>query len=167
MPLRNRGGGFDIVEWGVLSGGEFRRVARELKTVDRTLPRKFKRKIRDTVKPFIAIARKKVETLPVGGRETSGLRHRVAMGVKLFIPRSAASVRVITSMKDPEEAALPRGLDTLKGWRHPVFGNREKWVQQPGYSWFIETMQDSHKPMLEGLKTVLDEAAEDIRRAGS
>lgn len=155
------------VQYWIVTGREFRDVANALRLVDKSLPKEFRKKLREKAKPLMEKAKTEVKTLPVKGRSSTGLRMRVARGVKLFLPRSNTSVRIITTMKDRSEAALPRGLDTRYGWRHPVFGNREEWVRQPGYSWFREPISEGQDELKRGLVEVLEEARDRIADAGS
>lgn len=148
-------------------GEEFRTVAAALRAIDRTLPTKLRKKLQAAAKPLATAAKAKVKALPRTGRQHTGLYARVARGVKVQSSLSRnPRVRVVTSMADPREAAIPRGLDTVRGWRHPVFGDRDNWVQQRGYSWFIETMQDGQPDIQRALVEVLDEARDLIVQAG-
>lgn len=74
-------------------------------------------------------------------RRGAGLRETIAAGVRLQI--TAKGVRIIASAARLPDAqkSLPRHLDSEKGWRHPVFGNREVWVRQAGGPWFAETIK--------------------------
>jgi hypothetical protein len=74
-------------------------------------------------------------------RRGAGLRETIAAGVRLQI--TAKGVRIIASSdRLPEkQKTLVRRLDSDKGWRHPVFGDREVWVHQRGGPWFAETIK--------------------------
>jgi hypothetical protein len=154
-------------QYWIVTGREFRDVARELRLVDAALPKEFRKKLRLAAKPLMEKAKAELKAMPVKGRDSSGLRRRVARGVKLFLPRSNTSIRIVTSMKDRSEVALPRGLDTRYGWRHPVFGDREEWVRQPGYSWFREPISEGRDDLKRALTEVLEEARDRIADAGS
>jgi hypothetical protein len=74
----------------------------------------------------------------------------------------------MTSMPSNDEAIIPRGLDRVSGWRHPVFGNRSVWVRQtaskPG--WFTDTLGDGRFDIQEGLTDELETSAHNIGAAG-
>lgn len=101
-----------------------------------------------------------VRQVPVRRRSNSrstGLRTRVARSLALEI-KTAGQPRVRFVAKPEkmptDERNMPRNLDSPKGWRHPVYGNREMWVAQMGGSWFWP-------PIKRGLRTFrrrLDEA---------
>lgn len=73
------------------------------------------------------------------------LREAVARSVKLQI--TTRGIRIISDSKamPPDQQTLPRRMDSPKGWRHPVFGNREVWVTEKGKPWFGSTIQ-KHAP---------------------
>jgi hypothetical protein len=127
----------------------------------------------DAVRPAVREAKAKVRSLPVYGHSGhTGLRRKVARGVRvtsrLGDARRGSAIRVVTTMPQNNEAIIPRGLDHINGWRHPVFGNREVWVRQravrPG--WFTSTLADAREPIAERLERVLEEARDTIARAG-
>ncbi|MCP2168134.1 hypothetical protein [Goodfellowiella coeruleoviolacea] len=77
-----------------------------------------------------------------------GLRATIARAVRTQVSTGArsASVRIRTnrSMLPPDQRKLPR-LMNKGAWRHPVMGNRDRWVEQKvtPEGWF-------DKPMLRG-----------------
>lgn len=150
-------------------GSEFRRTADALRLVDQRLPAKLRKDLANAVKPAVADAKAHARAIPVGGGGHSGLRRRVARGVKIQARTARSPVlRVVASMTDPEQANLPRYLDDpARGWRHPVFGNRHEWVSQhTGSPWFRDVLA-SHRPEMErAVRQVLDDAAETIAAAG-
>lgn len=149
------------------SGPEWGRVLRVLRIQDKTIPRKIKKSIRERTKPTIVKVKAAILKLPTEGRQHTGLRKRVARGVTLKINRGVSSVRIVTTVRNSDEAAIPRGLDTPKGWRHPVFGDREDWVQQPGHDeFFRETIAKDQDSFREGLEEVLQDARSQITEAG-
>jgi hypothetical protein len=154
-------------QYVVIAGPEFKRVEAALAKADAEFPKRFERRIKQLAEPLAAAAASRVLSLPTPSNAGhTGLRSRVAAGVGVRA-NQRAGVRITTSMADPSERAIPRGLDNgPRGWRHPVFGNRANWVTQPGYSWFLETMQDSRRAFERGLTDVIEEAAQDIAQAG-
>ncbi len=69
-----------------------------------------------------------------------GLRAAVAQGIKGKVSytgkKLGARITVETSHLPPSQRTLPRHLDNPRGWRHPVWGNREVWVKQVGEPYF-------------------------------
>lgn len=154
--------------YNVHLGNEWRRVAIALKEIDRTLPDKLRKGLREAAKPAAEDAKQRVLALPVRGVKHSGLRGRVArgVGIQAGVGRGLG-VRIVTGMRDPQQRKLPEYLDDKRGWRHPVYGNRHVWVHQStGGSWFRETIAE-HRPQIErDVTQVLDDAAETVAAAG-
>jgi len=63
---------------------------------------------------------------------------------------------------------MPRGFNSPRGFRHPVFGDREHWVvQRPMKSgWFLDPMQKNRQYVKDGITKVLDGAAQKVADAG-
>ena len=167
---------------------EYRDVAKRLRQAGRKdLRAKLRNKISDAGKPVLNEVRDAVRTLPVTGtrgggsgqrrrfnieragakvkgaaaRRGAGLRSSIASATKLEI--TARGVRfVVRSSQLPEnQKHLPRHLDSEKGWRHPVFGDRENWVHQQGKPWFGTTIKQRaprfRKAVLEAMEEVKTE----------
>lgn len=159
------GGGFLNIY--ALRGVEFTRVADALREIDVKLPTKFRTKLRKAAQPLVQEVKDNVRALPVYGDKHTGLRRRVARGVRVQAAvGDEFRFRIVTSMEDPREAAIPRGLDRERGWRHPVFGTNQ-WVDQHGSSWFIDTLQNGRVPLEKALQQELEDARDMVARAGS
>lgn len=160
--------GDDDVEVRVVAGEEFARVMKVLREQDKALAKNFRKELRIAVLVTVKKVQEAALAIHTEGRDSSGLRKRMAKGVALKTSRTAQTMRIITRMKDPSEAMIPRGFDfPERGWRHPVFGDREHWVTQHGDAWFIDTIGDDHKELAKALVDVLDKAAELIAAAGT
>lgn len=152
----------------VVTGPEFRRVAVALREVDAAFPGQLRRELRQSVRPLVARAKARVRAIPVHGAKHTGLRRRVAAGVGVRVSLSRSpGITITTSMKDPSEAIIPRGMDRQQGWRHPVFGDKDHWVtQRTGGSWFRETLANGRGEIEDDLGRVMDRAAQRIADAG-
>lgn len=154
----------------VTAGSEWNRVITALEVIDRTMNGKLQTAMEEGVKPAIAQAKADVRGLelpggPIGRR---GLQNVVASGVRMVSGSGPTinRIRVITAMPESDEAVIPRGMDRRIGWRHPVFGHRDRWVQQLGGSWFLDNMQDAERPIEENMTDVLEEQAHFVAEAG-
>ncbi|WP_432001232.1 hypothetical protein [Streptomyces sioyaensis] len=152
----------------VITGEEFQRVATALREVDARLPGQLRSELRKAARPLVARAKTKVRALPTHGRSHTGLRRRVAAGVGIRVSTSRhPGVTITTKMADPSEAVIPRGMDSQRGWRHPVFGDTDNWVtQHTGGSWFRETFADGRDEVQAAVRQVLENAAQTIADAG-
>lgn len=94
----------------------------------------------------------------------TGLRESIARVTKASARTSSSGVRltikVDTSKLPRRQRKLPEHLDNPAGWRHPVFGNREVWVQERGRPWFGVTI-DRHA---RGITVALRDAVRDFAR---
>jgi hypothetical protein len=95
-------------------------------------------------------------------KRSTGLRTRIAAATKLQI--TAKGVRfVVNSSQLPEsQRTLPRHLDSPKGWRHPVFGNREVWVDQKGGPWFADTIKRRAPEFRSAIVKAMDDISQEI-----
>lgn len=152
----------------IVVGPEWDSVTAQLRETDPEMPGKMRDALQKVSGPIVNDARRAALALPARGRKHTGLRGRVAAGVEAHAQVSTgAAVRITTSMADPQEAELPRGLDNgLRGWRHPVFGNANNWVNQRGGSWFRSTIAGDGDQVERALTGVLEQMANAIAAAG-
>lgn len=145
---------------------DFDSVIKELTEIDRQIPRDFKNSINRTAREMRDLARASALAEPSRGVGHTGLRRDVSKGVRIIEMASAIGVRIITSVPEADEAIIPRGMDTVRGWRHPVFGHRNRWVTQTSGtdSWFMESMQRGAEPLEDRLTRNLEIAAEQVAR---
>lgn len=136
---------------GVDGSDQVARKSAALAELDANLPTAFQRTIREHADQLAEQARQKAEEEPAHGTRHTGLRDAVAAGVD--VQNTPDGVTVTTSMPAQDEAAIPRGFDDpIKGWRHPVFGRANSWVQQAGsFSWFTDTMNAGSDGIRDGL----------------
>lgn len=153
------------ISFDVVGLRDFRDVARALGREGRQIPKRVAKVINKEAKYAAKQAKAKALAIPTEGDKHTGLRSEVAAGVKVVPTDTGATVT--TSMAEEDEQYIPRGLDTDKGWQHPFFGDRDKWVRQynPGhFSWFTETMNSAREPIADGIHEVLEDAADAIDR---
>ena len=89
-------------------------------------------RIRTAGKPTVAaVQAKALATLPRRG----GFAELVAanVGVRSSLSGSGAMVRVRRNKTTPTDRTLV-GIDATGSWRHPVYGNRDAWVEQTATS---------------------------------
>jgi hypothetical protein len=148
--------------FNVISGPEWERIIEALGREDYLLPIALRDSVEKDAEHLAKIARSRVLGLPTPSNAGhTGLRARVAAGVRVE-RQGTGGVRIQTSMPTRSEGIIPRGLDRAKGWRHPLFGDKDRWFSNPGYSWFISTFSDSEEYIESGLHNVLERAADRI-----
>lgn len=112
------------------------------------LGRDLARRLRQAVEPAVTEAKGRVLAMDSGGlrRDGGSLRAAVAakVGAQALLSGKRAGVRVRARRSGMPRgfANAPKRLNSDKGWRHPVFGNRDTWVSQVGApNWFDDPMQ--------------------------
>lgn len=148
-------------DFTIRGADDFLRLSKALKHAGRTeLRKELNKAMRDGAKPLIPKARAEaMSRLPNSG----GLAKQVAkepMRVQTRTGRNPG-VRIVVGKKRGGAQAANRGFI-----RHPVFGNREKWVTQevsPG--WFDEPMKDStpaiRRELEKGMQAVANKVVRD------
>lgn len=95
-----------------------------------------------------------------GHAKPHGLRARIARGVKSRVKwtgyKYGVQVVVDTSGLPRSERRLPKHLNNPKGWRHPVFGNREHWESQTGEPYFDRAIVKHIPRIRRVVKTTVD-----------
>lgn len=120
------------------------------------------RSVREVARGVRDLARVRALEEPTRRTGHTGLRRNISRGVKIInIP---GGLRVITEVPEEDQAIIPRGMDNARGWRHPVFGNRNNWVTQTSGSdsWFIDSMRSGYEPLRNRLIEDVNDAAERI-----
>lgn len=149
----------------VITGPEWQRTIEALRRVDAEFPHRLKDKIKEDAEELADVAKGRVLGLPTPAHAGhTGLREKVAAGVQV-IDTPGGGVRVVTEMPTPSEGIIPRGLDRLKGWRHPLFGDKSHWYSNPGYDWFLSTFERGKSHMKGDLTKVLEKGLKDVADA--
>lgn len=138
----------------------FLALSKALKAAGRTEMRKTLHKgMKDAVKPLVPKARESArESLP----KTGGLNKLVASASirpQVRTGRNAYGVRIVVGSK-PGARSTNRGVI-----RHPVFGNREEWVEQKVSSgWFDDVMEAGVPAVRADVEAALARVVDDIIR---
>ena len=148
--------------------------------------RELNKAIREAGKPALRDVKAKVTTLPVKGVRgsgrrdryehatrnvrtdrgktaafrRSGLRQSIAAATKVAITAQGIRITVDGRKLPPDQRNLPRALDSKKGWRHPLFGRKDRWYAQKAQPWFWTTLI-KHAP---DFRKKLDEALDRLAR---
>lgn len=146
------------------SGADLRRVAADLKRAGEVdLRKSLAKNIREAVKPLVPELRSAIKSLPSKGHGT-GLRDKTARGVQVKVslsgPRVGARVRVDPRLFPADAKSLPKRLEGIGRWRHPVFGT-DTWVTQAPHPYFYNTILP-HKTRIQ---TQVAQVLEDTARA--
>lgn len=119
------------------------------------LNRDLVRGLRAAAQPALVAVRGAVLSMPSKGLGAGpSLRSRVAAGTKIHVHAKGRKIGVSIAAHRrgmPRQFwKAPKYLNRDRPWRHPVFGNREVWVEQvsrrPG--WFDDTLRTQRAPFL-------------------
>lgn len=174
------------------AGVRFRDTAKALRQAGRTdLRKRLRQNISDAGKPVLDEVRTAVRDLQVtsshgGGlakrrqhnalrarsekgrdralRRGGGLRETVASATKLEINAKGVRFRVDSRRLPSDQQSLPRHLDSEKGWRHPVFGDRAVWVTQRGGPWFAATIKKRAPEFRKSVVDAMDATVADLAK---
>lgn len=140
---------------------KFAQVAKALKkTADKELQKELYSALNRATKPMRTEAKKSAEQrLP----KTGGLNKRVA--------RARMSTRRRAG-RDPGVRIVATGMDQLALMdqgrvRHPVYGNRKRWVNQPipdAKGWFTDPMEEGKPTAQREIVKTLDQIARKLAR---
>lgn len=97
-------------------------------------------------------------------RDGYGLRAATARTIKSRVAYSGrklgAAIYTDVSGLPQSQRRLPRYLNAKKGWRHPVWGNRQIWVRQVGEPYF-DTPIDRHRTRV---RKAVEQAVTEVMR---
>lgn len=148
---------------------QYRRLARALRDAGRgDLQRALVREIRRNGTPAMQAAQRgflrvDVKSSRGGGTKSTGLRARVAAATRISVLGSGISIRVEPRRVDNRYGrTLSFGLDGLGRWRHPVFGNRNVWVDQTGSEVFYRSLKPWEGRFRAGIVKAMEETARKI-----
>jgi hypothetical protein len=129
--------------------------------------------LREVLKPAAAEAKSSIMAMGSAGLPTApALRASVAKKirpeVKLGGRWSGARVKAFKTKTVRGFPNAPKRLNRAGGWRHPVYGNREVWVQQHGKpEWFDRSFQGREGHYRQAVLDAMEDMARRIAdRAG-
>lgn len=143
----------------VEGGDQLRALAVELKAADRALWLATARNLRAIAKPAAAaVQAEERRVLPKRG----GLNERVAstkIGVRVTTGSRSAGVRLVQGKK--VVPGFMGGENDTGTIRHPVYGNRKKWVAQSGLptGWWERPLLAMEPEAQRAMKAAMDAAA--------
>ncbi|NUQ99556.1 MAG: hypothetical protein HOY79_24380 [Streptomyces sp.] len=150
------------------SGDDLQRVSRELRHMgDREVSKRFRKELRAAARPLVPKVRAAIRQIPSGrSYSPDGLRGALARATRLEVKTTGRSAGVairVDGRKMPAHMkSLPSMVEGKKRWRHPVFGNREVWVNQPKQPYFYDTVRVAGPASRRAVNRVLDGITRDI-----
>lgn len=137
------------------------------------LRKELARNLREALKPGAAEAKSSVMSIASAGLPTapalrSSVAKKIRPEVKLGGRWSGARVKAFKTKNVRNFPNAPKRLNRAGGWRHPVYGNREIWVQQRGrVGWFDRSFEGREGTYLAAVNAAMEDMARRIAsRAG-
>lgn len=137
-------------------------LARDLREAgDPKIRKDLRRDIASAMKPMKAAVQANARAIPAKGAGHTGLRGDIARATRIRVAASshaAVVIEVAPSRMPPGKRSLPPRMEGWSRWRHPVYGNRTKWVGQDAHPYFWRGVEPH-------LKDVRDAVIEAVERA--
>ena len=168
-----------------IEGDDFSVLFKRVKSFDRELAKATRRRLTEAAQPVRDDVRSAALSIPSRGGGAEAYRKKRGSGggdAKLRQGIAAATeikvmperpgwfcVRIRVSgskfaAKTGKPVTLPRYMEGLskRPWRHPVYGNTEKWVSQPTHPYLLPTAM-RHKPEVQAkVKQALQDAVDTV-----
>jgi hypothetical protein len=141
----------------VRDSADLKAVSKQLRQVadGKALRKELTGGIRDALKPVLA----QVKSAYGSGRIRSHLRRASRIEVRTSGRMAGARLRVDGRKMPDQMKSLPAMWEGLTRWRHPVFGDRETWVQQDSHPTFYRIVT----PQEDRVGRAIDQVLEDVR----
>jgi hypothetical protein len=156
-------------EWGLRHGNDLRRISRELRGIDnKEIKKRFTKELRAAAKPLVPVVRNSIRSIPSKrAYSASGLRGNLSRATKLEVrtagKQAGVAIRVDGRKMPTHMKSLPSMVEGKKRFRHPVFGNREVWVNQKPQPYFFHVVRPLGLASRKAVNRVLDGISRDIR----
>jgi hypothetical protein len=153
----------------VRDSGDLRRISRELRGMDdKELKKKFRRELRKAAAPLVPKVRASIRSTPSKqAYSPAGLRGALSKATRLEVKttgrQAGVAIRVDGRKMPAHMKSLPSMVEGKKRWRHPVFGNRNNWVNQPSEPYFYRVVRAAGPAARRAVGRVLDDISKDIR----
>lgn len=131
------------------------------------LRKELAKNMREALKPAAVEAKNAIMAMPTSGimptapALRTSIARKIRPEVKLGGRWSGARVKAFKTKNVRGFPNAPKRTNRAGGWRHPVWGDREKWVQQEGK---IDWFDDAFKGREGRYKEAVEQAMEDMAR---
>lgn len=90
-----------------------------------------------------------------------GLRSAVARGIKSKVAytgfKLGARIVADSAAMPASQRKLPRYLNRKRGWRHPVWGHRDRWVDQVGEPYFDDPIRRHRRQVRKDVEATVND----------
>lgn len=125
---------------------DFGRLMRGIRGFDKSLSTALRKRLRAAAKPAVDEVKATLLAAPSKGGSKDHLRRTLADGTKVSITTGKdAGITIVTSGAKLPAPRLAKAYNK-QAFKHPVFGNREVWVTEPGHPYFGRVYR--HRPQM-------------------
>lgn len=150
----------------VRTSDDLRRISRELRRMDnKEVTKRFRKELRAAVTPLVPVVRASIRSIPSrtgDGSLRAAMSRAVRVEVRTTGRDAGAAIRVDGRKMPAHMKSLPSMVEGRKRWRHPVFGHRDRWVQQPAKPYFYKVVRPAGQASRRAVTRVLDGITQDI-----
>ncbi len=130
---------------------EFKALVKQVKDFDPKLATNLRREMRAAGKDAIADMRSALGSGPLGQRIGKGIVTKVETG------KNRQGVKIESTGRGLPDPGFAR-VYNKPSFRHPVFGNRDVWVQQDGRPYFGRTLRQHESKVRDRVQDALNKA---------
>lgn len=153
---------------------DFHRVLLAAKEFDKRFYANLRAALRDAAEPMVADMKANIRAIPSQGKYRWGMREAMVKGTRASIVtggKTGARAGIRIQSKPKPVTYTTRGgakvhdfpiaaFNARRGvFRHPVFGNREKWSEQQGRPWFGAVVYQHQEDVRRRIAEALSDAA--------
>nr|WP_024067029.1 hypothetical protein [Streptomyces sp. F2]AHC28108.1 hypothetical protein pFP3.6c [Streptomyces sp. F2] len=159
-----------------LTPQNLRNISRALRAEEdgKELRKELTRNMREALKPGAVQAKSNIMSMgsatPHGGPALkSSIARKIRPEVRISGRFPGAKIKAFKTPNVRGFANAAKRTNRASGWRHPVYGNREVWVQQTGkVRWFDRAFEGQHNTYEHAVKSALADMVNRIAsRSGS
>jgi hypothetical protein len=153
----------------VRDSGDLRRISRELRRMDdKEIKKRFRKELRAGGGAARAEGPASIRSIPSKqAYSPDGLRGALSKATRLEVKtvgrQAGVAIRVDGRKMPSHMKSLPSMVEGKKRWRHPVYGNRENWVNQSAEPYFYQVVRAAGPASRRAVSKVLDGISRDIR----
>jgi hypothetical protein len=103
-------------------------------------------------------AQQRIKSARLAARKYSGLRQAVASATRARSLARGVTIEVDRTRFPSHWDNLPQSLESRRGWRHPLFGNREHWYGERGEPTFYPTVRRNQPRFHAAVAAAMDRA---------
>lgn len=151
-------------------GDDLRRISRELRHVGdgKEITKRMRKELRASAQPLVPLVRSSIRSIPSSRPyRAAGLRGRMSRATRLEVKTTGKQAGIairVDGRKMRGAGRLPSYVEgTRPRWRHPVYGNRGAWVQQPPRPYFYKIVKPAGLRSRFAVNRVLDQIDREIR----